>query len=98
MSTYWYLECLDHDPILTSGDEVEQHTEGLDRIDIVVSSRKVLAQLGDDAARDALIDALTYFERNAFWFVIAHPQCRLRYRSEYGHYRPVIAPKGAPHV
>lgn len=92
MSTYWYLECLDHDPVLRSSDEVEQHTEGLVKIDVLASRMSEIADYPEDV-RDAIYEALTYFERNAYWFLIAHPNCNIRYRSEYGHYRPLLKPR-----
>lgn len=97
MSTYWYLECLDHDPPLTSEDEVEQHTEGLEAIDALVARRQEITE--EEAQPTGIIrPASDYFASNAARFLRQHPKCSLRYVSEYGHYRPILAPKGAPHV
>lgn len=92
MSTYWYLECLDHDPILGSDDEVEQHTHGLPNIDALVARRDEIAAYPDDV-REAFRDSLSTFERSAYRFINQHPKCRLRYVNEYGNYRPVLTPK-----
>lgn len=92
MSTYWYVECLDHDPPIRSDEEVEQHTHGLPKIDALISRADEIRAYPEDV-RDAISDAFGYFERNAYRFLVQHPKCSLRYCNEYGHYRPVLTPK-----
>lgn len=77
MSTYWFLECTDHDPPLRCFDEVGfdeagQHTEGLNKIRDVVNATPT-PQFG-----------LTLFENRAASFRVQHPRCRLGFVSEYG--------------
>jgi hypothetical protein len=80
MSTYWYLECTDHDPPIRSADEVEQHTYGLDPIRELVRRR---AEIADDAFPDYPRD-YDYFARHAVTFLVQHPKCSMRLVSEYG--------------
>lgn len=78
MSTYWYLECLDHDPPLRSDAEVEQHTR-LERIIALAENRE--EKIAEYEADSWVFD---YFECNAMRFLVQHPKCRLRFISEYG--------------
>ena len=76
MSTYLYLECLDHDPPLKSEGEVGQHLYDLPRIQREVACRSA----GDEH----------HFERNAAAFMTLHPHCTIGIRDEYGHQHPAM--------
>lgn len=79
MSTYLYLECLDHDPPLQSPDEVGQHLYDLPRI------REILANLDANVAASRLDSTgEDYFTRNAMQFLRIHSRCNLGIRDEYG--------------
>ena len=82
MSTYWYLECLDHDPPLISEFEVEQHTSGLDSIRKLIARREQIVALPDFTSNG-------YFDLRAVRFIRQHPTCRLQFRNEYGDVEPV---------
>ena len=87
MSTYWYLECLDHDPPLISELEVEQHTSGLDGIRKLIARREqvvVLPEFTPDG----------YFDRHAVLFMRQHPTCRMQFRNEYGDVALVALEEG----
>lgn len=79
MSTYWYLECLSHDPPIRSDDEVEQHTHGLPAISALVQSRT-----------KAVDESMSYFERHAARFLMQHPICQLQFVSEYGKTEAIV--------
>ena len=78
MSTYWYFECLDHDPLIRSDDEFTQHTDD--------HAFKNALQLAYDRP---LIEQTSeeYFEANALRFLKRHPFCELAISSEYGERR-----------
>ena len=88
MSTYWYLECLDHDPHLRSADEVEQHTnENLDIIGKI--DRAAISERGRESVVEEYMHRTPgwspYFIRHAVNFLADHPKCNLRLVSEYGN-------------
>lgn len=93
MSTYWYFECLDHDPPLRSVDEFTQHTEDTHwyRALNLAANRPVevddrywsLGNVSDEERSDA------YFSMQARSFLAKHPSCRLGLVSEYGDRRPL---------
>lgn len=79
MSTYLYLECLDHDPPLRAEEESGQHLYDLPQIRRDVADRgTVLAdETGETWPRD-------YFRRHTARFLAAHPRCHIGIRDEYG--------------
>ena len=79
MSTWLYLECLDHDPPLRAGDESGQHLYDLPQIraDIAKPLPALLMVLD--------IDGESHFRKNTARFRRAHPRCRIGIRDEYGH-------------
>lgn len=92
MSTYWYFECLDHDPPLRSEDEFTQHSD-----DESFRTGVALALSRGDAASawaGEWYDASDYFERNARKFLVQHPKCALELVNEYGERRPLSATPG----
>lgn len=82
MSTYWHLECLDHDPPIISEYEIEQHTSGLDSIRNLIACREQIVALPDFTSNG-------YFDRHVVLFLRQHPTCHLQFRSEYGDVAPV---------
>ena len=84
MSTYWYIECLNHTPPLSSADEVEQHTRGLDPIRTLIESRPVDPNWHEHSSH------LQYFETHADRLHPQHPDCRLQLVNEYGERDPII--------
>ena len=87
MSTYVYLECLDHAPPLRSYDEVGQHLYDLPRI------RKEIAMRDHFVEIDKLDNPTDYghfFTRHAVTFLVQHPKCRIGIRDEYGREHPVV--------
>lgn len=81
MSTYWFFECLDHEPPIPSLHEFTQHAgdEAFRR--------------GVELARSRPVDPdwwskpHTIFEYNALRFLEAHPSCRVGLVSEGGDRR-----------
>lgn len=81
MSTYLYLECLDHAPALTSDGEVGQHLYDLARIRREIAERSLLAEI------EHTYDS--QFTSNAARFFAQHPNCRIGIRDEYGVEHPI---------
>lgn len=85
MSTYWYFECLSHDPPLVSDDEFTQHTDDSHfRHAIDMANNRPVGEWvdeSDDPSRN-------YFDSNARRFLRGHPTCALGLFNEYGHRRP----------
>ena len=89
MSTYLYLECLEHDPPLSSDGEVGQHLYDLKRIRQEIAERDLivaLARSGIDYGYDS------HFTGNCARFLAQHPKCRITIRDEYGVEHPVEQP------
>lgn len=83
MSTWWYIECLDHDPAIRSTDEIAQHDHNLPTIREVVRRRRSLTEQ-DAVSTEYTGDLEDYFRTNAARFLIQHPKCRLQFINEYG--------------
>lgn len=86
MSTYVYLECLDHDPVLSSDGEVGQHLYDLPRIRDEIAKRELFAV---NAEVDVWPDYGHHFTNNAVRFLAAHPRCNVGIRDEYGREHPI---------
>ena len=90
MSTWLYLQCLDHDPPITSADEVGQHLYNLADIRREVANRELLYN-----AHAAGLTGGDYnvgcgrFTDNARAFLLQHPRCNLRIVDEYGQEHPI---------
>lgn len=92
MSTYWYYECLDHDPPMQSGDEFTQHTDdewfkqgvklAMDRPQPADDGEYWCGRFTDDHQRSRL-----YFRMNARNFLHSHPTCKIGLIDEYGRRR-----------
>jgi len=98
MSTYWYFECLDHDPPLRSEDEFTQHTDDeWFRQAVAMASNRPVEDIDDGYWRmlsvrfggmDSEEDmSRAYFTGNARRFLLRHPHCRLGLVNEYGERR-----------
>lgn len=84
MSTYWYFECVSHDPPLRSGGEFTQHTDdSAFRTALTLAAARPLPEEG-------VWPEVGFFERQARSFLQQHPACRLGIVSEYGERREVV--------
>ena len=81
MSTYIYLECLDHDPPMTSDGEVGQHTYDLPDVRKMIANRETIVKM---MSLDLPFQWDSHFDSNTAYFLAAHPTCRLRIYDEYG--------------
>lgn len=96
MSTYWYFECLSHEPPLRSDEEFTQHTgdRHWDRAMELAANRPVETDdsywmrrsIGSDVER---VDS--YFNMQARSFLSRHPDCHLGLVNEYGERRELPA-------
>lgn|GEM_PF-2023782 len=93
MSTWLYLECLDHTPPLRAVDESGQHHYDLPRIREEVATREQMVARHKSGAlwrayNDANIagrhDSAAYFARHSGAFLAQHQTCRIGIRDEYG--------------
>ena len=92
MSTWLYLECLDHDPPLRADDESGQHLYDLPQIRADIADRDALVA-AVRATRFGDVEQVTndYFRRHTLRFLVAHPTCHIGIRDEYGHLHPLDA-------
>lgn len=89
MSTYWYFECLSHDPPLRSDNEFTQHTddEAFKRgLDLAAERALIQSALKLIGARVSVDD---YFTNNALGFLRQHATCDVGAVDEYGERRGV---------
>lgn len=87
MSTWLYLECLDHDPPLQADGESGQHLTDLPEIRSDVAKREVWVAWD---AEDDVWNSLHHFRRNTITFLRKHPRCSLGVRDEYGRAHPLV--------
>lgn len=92
MSTYLYLECLEHDPPLSSDGEVGQHLYDLPRIRQEITARDLIVAL---ARSEIGYGYDSHFTSNAARFLAQHPNCHIGIRDEYGLEHPVVV-EGPP--
>lgn len=85
MSTYVYLECLDHDPPLSSDGEVGQHLYDLPRIRDEINRRDLFAKL----IHEESVSFDHHFTSNAARFFAQHPKCSIGIFDEYGNKHPI---------
>jgi hypothetical protein len=83
MSTYVYLQCLDHDPPLSADGESGQHLSDLPQIRGDLADRARITA----SVRDGW-DAGDHFRNNTARFLAEHPRCRIGIRDEYGVEHP----------
>jgi hypothetical protein len=81
VSTYWYFECMEHDPPLRSDEEFTQHTNDAS-FERAVALAWMRPLVEDPEVFGSV--AADYFERNAHAFLVKHPHCRVEMVSEYG--------------
>ena len=96
MSTYWYFECMDHTPTLTS-DEFTQHTDDrhYERAVEMVANRPVsLSDTTEDYYQTDAERADQHFTRNTFAFLSAHPNCQIGFVNEYDERRTATKSEG----
>jgi len=94
VSTYVYLECLDHTPPLRADDESGQHLSDLPQIRADLADRaRIVADYNASAYWLLGDDIATYFRRHTARFLAAHPRCRVGIRDEYGRAYPTEAPE-----
>lgn len=86
MSTYLYLECLDHDPVISSywQGEVGQHLSDLKNVRGYIANRDALLK-----AHELDCDPSETWARTATYFFAMHPKCNIGIRDEYGAAYPV---------
>lgn len=92
MSTYIFLECLDHDPPIQAEDESGQHLYDLPRIRAEVADREATAadvHSYEGSVLDEEFDPGAYFRCSSARFLAAHPNCRIGIRDEYGVEHPL---------
>ena len=87
MSTYLYLECLDHDPVLRSSGEVGQHLYDLPQIREDIANRDLFVAV---AEADLDPDYGHHFRQNTVQFLVQHPRCSIGIRDEYGNQHPLV--------
>lgn len=90
MSTYLYLECLEHDPPLSSDGEVGQHLYDLPRIRREIADRDLFVTL---ARSEIGYGYDHHFTSNAVRFFAQHPNCRIRIVDEYEIEHPIEHPQ-----
>ena len=85
MSTYIYLLCRDHSPVIQADGESGQHLSDLPQLrqdianrDVIVHALQVLDLWYDGSYRG-----------NTARFLAAHPRCRLGIVDEYGREHPI---------
>lgn len=88
MSTYWYFECLSHDPPLRSGGEFTQHTDDhAFKAALTLAAARPLTELPGEV----VWPEMGFFELQAWSFLRRHPGCKLEIVSEYGERREVTS-------
>jgi hypothetical protein len=87
MSTYLYLQCLDHDPPLAADDESGQHMYDLPRIRDEIARREEFVQ---QEQTWNWVNVHDYFTRNSVLFLRQHPKCRIGIVTEYNEQLPAV--------
>lgn len=85
MSTYLYMQCLDHDPPLVAEGESGQHLYDLPDIRADIANRDALVA----AVREHDMQPNGYFRSNTLKFLAAHPTCRIGIVDEYDKTHPL---------
>jgi hypothetical protein len=80
MSTYVYLECLDHDPPLCAEGESGQHLCDLPEIRKMIAGRESIVKW---MGQDMPISFDSHFANNTAWFLYKHQKCRIGIVDEY---------------
>lgn len=107
MSTWLYVQCLAHDPVITAAEESGQHLSDLKHIREDIANRNELLSVDLDSSGWRLPDIhgdsddywawyfRRYFSRATIAFMQAHPKCPLGIQDEYGRDYPLTAKDGA---
>ena len=88
MSTYYYVACTDHDPVLIADDESGQHSYDLPDIRADIADREALVRIWRSGVGD-----LGYFRNNTVRFLAKHPTCALAIIDEYNQHHPLVEEK-----
>jgi hypothetical protein len=78
VSTYIYLQCLDHDPPLRAEDESGQHLYDLDEIRRDIADRETMIRYYRTGT------SFAYFQQHTARFLAQHEKCRIGIADEYG--------------
>ena len=89
MSTYLYLQCLDHNPPLRSEGEVGQHLYDLPSVRGLVKQRDHLAQVFMEMVWPGGTTAGLQWRYNAARFFADHRHCNIGIVDEYGEMYPI---------
>lgn len=92
MSTWLYLECLDHVPPIQAEDESGQHLYDLPSIREDIANRDVLVRMYENT----IAADFGYFRNHTVRFLAHHKMCRIGIRDEYGRDHPVKEENDAP--
>lgn len=84
MSTYLYLACKDHDPVLIADRESGQHMYDLREIREDYRDRDVLVPRFEQGSLSP-----TYFSRATLRFLSKHQNCNVTIMDEYGDGYPI---------
>ena len=91
MSTYVYLECLDHDPPLRADSESGQHLSDLPQIRADIAARDALLAVVA-ASEWGDVPDMGYFRNATARFLVSHPRCRIGIVDEYGDRHALVEP------
>ena len=85
MSTYIYLTCRDHSPVIQADDESGQHLSDLPQLRQDIANRDAIVHAMQE------LDLYPYdrYRRNTARFLAAHPHCSLGIVDEYGNEHPI---------
>lgn len=83
MSTYLYLQCLSHDPIITNSGESGQHTYDLPNLRADIANRQHVVQHYNDWDGYGTFGG-HWFRTNTARFLAQHVDCELGIIDEYG--------------
>lgn len=83
MSTYLYLQCIDHDPPISSNGEVGQHLSDLPAVIKLIANREALLK-----AHELECDPADRWALTAVYFFAQHPKCHIRIVDEYDKQHP----------
>jgi len=97
MSTWLYLECRSHDPVIQDAAEVGQHLSNLADVQHWLTNREqILGAIGALEQFDPFDhDSTNRYWTNAVLFMRQHPKCVIGIRDEYGNDHPVEVEEGA---
>ena len=87
MSTWLYLECIDHDPPLRADGESGQHLSDLVDIRKDIANRNKMVELYNETEFEW---PTHHFRLNTVRFLAKHPKCHLTIRDEYGREHLIV--------